>query len=241
MHLTKFSINWLFFFVLSTHFSFFFSQNQHQNIVLVDTIYKDSVPIKILYDNKIYKLNAGFASIGTGYYLANTINASLNAIGITFNFHTFKNLFVQCGFNRIKGDAAFNYPDKKNINVSYFNFILSPVALKTETTHFAFVFVPLGMTYGGGYKDETYHYKGILTTDSTNTVQNNYFGMNAYCAVHCYYKFKYDLGIGADAYAEFNPNNFVMIGLKIGFYFSAAFKGYQTKPAWYYKKNPDKN
>ncbi|GIV27781.1 MAG: hypothetical protein KatS3mg027_1595 [Bacteroidia bacterium] len=40
---------------------------QSQNIK-VDTIYKDSVPIKILYDNKIYKLNAGFFTIGTGSF-----------------------------------------------------------------------------------------------------------------------------------------------------------------------------
>ncbi|MCX7728842.1 MAG: hypothetical protein N2203_05160, partial [Bacteroidia bacterium] len=145
------------------------------------------------------------------------------------------------GFNRIKSYQNFYYPQRKSIQVSYFNFILSPWTIKTESIRFAFIFNPLGITYGGGYKDETYHYKGTLTTDSTNTIQNNYFGMNLYSSIHAYYKFKYDLGIGADVYAEYNTSEFMMAGIKISLYFSAAFRGNQTKPAWYYKRNPDKN
>ncbi len=222
-----------FFCLLSIHLS--------AQVNKTDTIYKDSVPVKILYDNKIYKLNAGFATVGAGYYLSNNINYLMRGLSLNFNFHTFKEFFVQLGLSRMKYEESFNYPNKKDIVISYFNFHFSPFVAKTENAHFAFVFNPIGITYGGGYKDETSYYKGIVMNDSTSTIQNNYFGLNFYSSVQCIYKIKYDIGLGMDAYAEYNGNNWMIVGLKLNVYFSAAFKGNQSKPAWYYKKNPDKN
>lgn len=208
----------------------------------VDTVYVDSVPKKILYDNKIYKLNAGFTSIGTGIFISNHLNYIMKGLSVEFNFHFFKECFIQAGLSRILYNEKFYYPTRKDINISYFTFYLSPFVFKWEDIDFAFILTPIGMTYGGGYKDETYYYQGIITKDSTNTIQNNYFGTNFYSSIQCYYKFKYDLGIGGNVYAEFNQmNNFMIVGFKLSFYFSAAFKGNQTKPKWYYKKNPDKN
>ncbi|GAB4207207.1 MAG: hypothetical protein Fur0023_17810 [Bacteroidia bacterium] len=213
---------------------------QSQNIK-VDTVYKDSVPIKILYDNKIYKLNAGFFTIGTGLFLSNNISYNMKGISLHFNFHTFKEAYMQVGLIRIKDNKSFTFPERKDINVSYFNFLFSPFVIKTENIRFAFIFNPIGITYGGGYKDETYHYTGIIAQDSTNTIQNNYFGWHLYSSVQGVYKFKYDLGLGVDVYAEYLNDQTIIAGVKLCFYFSAAFKGKQTKPAWYYKKNPDRN
>lgn len=207
----------------------------------IDTIYVDSIPKKILYDKKIYKLNAGFTTIGAGYFLSNNFNYLMKGVSVNLNIHTFKEYFVQLGFTRINATQSFDYPQKKDVVVQYFTFHLSPLVVKMENLHFAFILNPIGLTYGGGYKDETYHYEGILAKDSTSTIQNNYFGMNLYSSFQCIYKFKYDLGIGTSVYAEYHQNKFIIIGLKLSFYLSAAFKGNQTKPAWYYKKNPDKN
>lgn len=207
----------------------------------VDTIYIDSIPKKILYDNKIYRLNAGFFTIGTGYFLSNNITNSLKGIHLNFNFHLFKEVFFQIGLIRLKDNVSMQYPEKKDINVSYFNLHISPFVIKTENIRFAFVFNPIGIAYGGGYKDETYHYKGIIAQDSTNTIQHNFFGLNFYSNMQCIYKFKYDLGLGLGTYAEYSLNNTLIAGLSVNLYFSAAFKGNQTKPAWYYKKNPDKD
>lgn len=231
-----YSINckWLVFILFYFFQTSLFSQNK------IDTIYVDSVPKKILYDNKIYKLNAGFATIGYGLYFSNYLNNFMRGIGLNFNFHTYKELYLQIGLNRIKGNASFELPQKKDVVVSHFTFNLSPSVIKTENTKFAFIFTPIGISYGGGYKDETYHFVGKIAVDSTETIQNNHFGMNLYSSVQVYYKFKYDLGIGTNVYAEYQQNFFV-IGIQLNCYFSAAFKGYQTKPVWYYKKNPDKN
>jgi hypothetical protein len=206
----------------------------------VDTIFKDSVPYKILYDNKIYKLNAGFATLDGGFYTSNHIYYWMKGLAINFNFHFYKELYFQIGLTRIKGYKTLEYPEKKDLTISYFNFNLSPITIKTENTHFAFVFTPIGLAYGGGYKDETYHFVGKIATDSTNVIQNNYFGLNYYSALQCIYKFKYDLGIGASVYAEYQSDA-TILGFKLCLYFSAAFKGNQTKPNWYYKNNPDKN
>lgn len=211
-----------------------------QNIK-VDTIYKDSVPFKILYDNKIYKLNAGFFTIGTGLFLSNNISYNMKGISLHFNFHIFREVYTQVGLIRIKDNKSFTFPEKKDVTISYFNFLFSPFVIKKENIHFAFIFNSIGVAYGGGYKDETYHYKGGIAQDSTNTIQNNYFGWHFYSSVQCVYKFKYDLGIGADMYAEYFNDQTVIVGIKISLYFSAAFRGNQTKPAWYYKSNPDKN
>lgn len=208
--------------------------------VKVDTIFKDSVPYKILYDNKIYKLNAGFATIDGGFYTSNHIYYWMNGLAISFNFHLYKELYFQVGLTRIRGFDRKEYPERKDITISYFNLNLSPVTIKTENTHFAFVFTPIGIAYGGGYKDETYHFVGKITTDSTNVIQNNYFGLNYYSSIQCIYKLKYDLGIGSSIYTEYQSNA-TIFGFKLCLYFSAAFKGNQTKPNWYYKKNPDKN
>lgn len=226
----KFFINIFFLTVISLSLS---SQQS-----TVDTIFVDSIPKKILYDKKIYKLNAGFTNISAGYFLSNNINYLMKGVSVSVNFHTFKEYFIQVGLTRIAANEAFYYPQRKDITVRYFTFHLSPIVAKMENLHFAFIFNPIGITYGGGYKDETYHYEGIIAKDSTLTIQNNYFGMNFYSSIQCIYKFKYDVGVGADLYAEYNQNSFMIVGLKLSFYFSAAFKGNQTKPAWYYKKNP---
>lgn len=216
---------------------FLFSQNK----LKVDTIFVDSIPKKILYDNKIYKLNAGFFALNGGYYISNNLTTTMKGINFNFNFHILKEWYAQVGLIRLKDEQSFQFPEKKDVSVSYFNLLFSPFVIKTENIHFAFILNPVGVSYGGGYKDETYHYKGIIAQDSTETIQNNYFGLNFYSTVQCIYKFKYDLGIGLGAYAEFSTNNTLIAGLNISLYFSAAFKGYQTKPAWYYKKNPDKD
>lgn len=207
----------------------------------VDTIYADSVPKKILYDNKIYKLNAGFFTLSMGPHISNNIDVGMKGISLNFNFHYFRELYMQVGLNRISGDASYQYPDRKAVTVRYFNFHFSPVVMKSAYLKFAFIFVPVGITYGGGYKDEVYHYIGKLSYDSTNVIPHNYFGVNLYSSVQCVYKFKYDLGVGIDMYAMYQPNEMMIVGLRLSFYFSAAFRGNQTKPAWYYKKNPDKN
>ena len=207
----------------------------------VDTIYVDSVPQKILYDNKIYKLYAGFFSLSLGYHLSNNIDAQMKGVALDFNFHYFRELYIQVGLNRIRGDGSYQYPVRKDVTVRYFNFHFSPFVIKDEYLKFAFIFVPVGITYGGGYKDEVYHYVGKISNDSTNVIQHNYFGVNFYSSVQCVYKFKYDLGVGIDVYAAYPQNEMMLVGLRLSFYFSAAFRGNQTKPAWYYKKNPDKN
>ncbi len=209
-------------------------------VLKIDTIYIDSVPKKILYDNKIYKLNAGFTNIGVGYYLSNNINYLMKGLSVDLNFHTFKECFIQVGLTRITHREEFFYPQRKDIIVSYFTLHLSPWVIKMDNIHSAFIINPIGIAYGGGYKDEIYHYEGVIAKDSTYTIQNNYFGLNLYSSIQFVYKPKYDLGISTDIYAEYNQNNFMIVGLKLSLYLSAAFKGYQTKPAWYYKKNPDK-
>ncbi len=214
----------------------FYAQQKHK----VDTIFIDSVPKKILYDNKIYKLNAGFATLGTGYFTSNTIHRVMKGLSLNFNFHTFRECYIQIGLNRIKGRETIVYPNKKDLVVSYFNFNFSPFVIKSEGLKFVFILNPIGVTYGGGYKDETFYVNGKITTDSSYTIQNNYFGMNYYSSIQGYYKFKYDLGMGCDVYAEYREQSMI-VGIKISFYFSAAFKGNQTKPTWYYKKNPTKN
>ena len=223
--------------LLLSFFPFIYSQ---KHTLKIDTIYKDSVPIKILYDNKIYKLNAGFASIGTGFYTSNNIVSVMQSISFNFNFHLWRELYFQIGLNRLKSNASFSYPEKKDINVHYFNFYISPFTIKTENIRYAFVFSPIGIAYGGGYKDETYHLKGALSNDSSVVVQNNYFGVNMYSSISCFFKFKYDIGIGTSVYVEYSQNEILISGISLSVYFNASFRGYQTKPAWYYKKNPTK-
>ncbi|HPQ08577.1 MAG TPA: hypothetical protein PK995_05060 [Bacteroidia bacterium] len=206
---------------------------------LVDTIYVDSIPKKIIYDKKIYKLNAGFFDVNAGYYFSNIMDNNMNGINAHFNFHTYKDLYMQVGINRIKGFASYYFPERKDVTISYFNLQFSPLVFKTEGLKFAFIFTPIGIAFGGGYKDETYHYEGKISKDSTNIVQNNYFGLNFYSSFQYFYKFKYDLGIGSGIYAEYQYNTMI-VGINISLYFSAAFVGNQTKPVWYYKKNPDK-
>lgn len=221
-------------------FLILFNQLGYSQAQKADTIYVDSIPQKILYDKKIYKLNAGFFTLAGGYYLSNNLSNSINGISLNFNFHIFKECYTQVGLIRLKGEQSFQFPQKKDVIVNYFNFLISPIVFKRETLKFAFIFNPIGITYGGGYKDEIYHYKGSIAQDSTNIVQNNYFGFNLYSSIQCIYKFKYDLGIGASVYAEYFENGSMITGINLCFYFSAAFRGNQTKPTWYYKKNPDK-
>lgn len=206
----------------------------------IDTIFVDSIPKKILYDGKVYKLNAGFFTMGTGLFLSNSISEMMKGVSVSFNFHTFRECFIQVGFIKIKDNKSLLYPEKKDITVSYFNFLFSPLVFKTENIHFAFIFNPIGITYGGGYKDEKYYYQSSIAQDSINMVQNNYFGFNLYSSASCIYKFKFDIGIGAELYAEYMNNSNIITGIKLGIYLSAAFRGNQNKPAWYYKKNPDK-
>ncbi len=202
---------------------------------IVDTIYIDSIPKKIIYDKKIYKLNSGFASVGVGGYTSNQLNYLMKGFSLDINIHTFKQYFLQFGFSRIVFDESFNYPDKKSTTIRYFNFHLSPLCVKTENVHFAFVFNPIGIAYGGGYKDDTYYFNGILLQDSTNTIHSNYFAFNYYSSIQAIYKFKYDLGIGAEMYAEYSEH-FLLFGLKATFYFCGSYMGKKPGPDWYKPK-----
>ncbi len=82
---------------------FLFSQNK----LKVDTIFVDSIPKKILYDNKIYKLNAGFFALNGGYYISNNLTTTMKGINFNFNFHILKEWYAQVGLIRLKDEQSF--------------------------------------------------------------------------------------------------------------------------------------
>ena len=169
---------------------------------------KDTLPYnrkqEIMFDGKRFRVYNNYLSGGIGAGFSSVRPKLQDLIGIDFQFHLTRQYF-QIGF-LMSGDQLLSNNNIQG-HVGY--------GIRRENNHFNFAaFVGPSYSYFVTAKADT---AGI-----NHPVINKTIG--AYICVQGIYKFKYDVGIGIELFADLSPLQ-QMYGGKIVIYFSSAYRG----------------
>lgn len=170
---------------------------------------KDTLPYdrkrEIVYDGKRYRKYNNYLTFGVGKAYSTVRKIDQSLIGVDFQFHLMKEYF-QVGFfmsgdrllanNNIQGHVAYGLRIEKNkINFAAF----------------------IGPSYSY-----------FVTASAPDTAGKTYPIINktlgGYVCGQFIYKFKYDVGIGIELFADISPLQ-QMYGGRLVIYFSGAYRG----------------
>jgi hypothetical protein len=158
---------------------------------------------EVIYDNKRYRINNNYLTLGGGFLNSNLREQSQKTVGIDFQFHI-KRQHFQAGVMM----SGPNFNDNNNVQ-GHFGY---GYRRETKTSNLA---VFAGPTY----------FTGVLTiSDSLGIRPEFYEGWGGYVCAQGIAKLTYDFGIGAELFAEFSKKQ-TMFGFKIIAFFSGAYRG----------------
>ena len=159
---------------------------------------------EILHAGKRYRIYNNYLTIGGSFFNSNLRTDVQKGVGLDYHFHI-KRHYFQTGFS-ISGyeflennqtQARFGYGYRKenaNVNLAFFG----------------------GATlFTGVY--------GVADTAGTSKPEF-YSGVGAYVCAQAVKKLSYDIGIGAEVFAELNYKQ-AAVGIKILMFFSGAYRG----------------
>ncbi len=160
---------------------------------------------EIIHDKKRYRLHNNYLSVGAGYNYSSIREREQATIGVDFNFHIRRQYF-QAGIlmsgerflsnNSIQGHLGYGYRKE------------------TEKYNFAFY---AGPSYNTGIIPPVFREKDTLPARIFDA-----FGV--YANVHYAFKLTYDIGIGFEAFSEFNQEQ-AYGGIKAIMFFSGSYRG----------------
>lgn len=178
---------------------------------------RDTLPFnpkeELIFDGKRYRKYNNYLTLGIGKAFSNVRTKDQNLIGVDFQFHIKRNYF-QIGFFMSGNDLLANN------NIS--GHLCYGLRRERARTNFA------------AYIGPSYNYFVVAIKDTAGIYHpliNNLLG--GYICLQGIYKFKYDVGIGLELFADINEKQ-QLFGGRIIIYFSGAFRGekrgYKSKP-----------
>lgn len=159
---------------------------------------------ELLFDGKRYRRYNDYLNIGLSYFNSSLRTKVQDGISLDFHFHIRREYF-QFGF-AISG-YKFLENNKSQLRLGY--------GYRIETNKFNVAF------FGG----PTLFY-GVYGAQDTGSTYKPIFisGVGGYASAQATTKLAYDIGIGAELFAELNYKERV-IGIKLFLYFSGAYRG----------------
>lgn len=174
----------------------------------VDTLPKTKVKYdrkeEILCDLKRYRKYNNYLTLGAGFLKSSIRNDLEKAIALDYHFHIRRQYF-QAGVlmsgeqftsnNNVQGHFGYGLRKEKNrSNLAVFG----------------------GLTY----------FTGVITVEDTayGFIPEYYQGFGVYLSAQAITKVSYDIGFGAEAFAEYNPRQSIF-GIKFVLFFSGAYTG----------------
>ncbi len=170
---------------------------------------------EFVYDNKIYKPNSSWLSLGVGN--SYDFNQKQFEQSINFDVHIrIKKMFFSTGYHT-SSDAFFYSGSVQQVHsIQALNDMHLCAGLRKEKFK-SNISVFAGPSYVYG---TTYDFTDSLNVDWYRNFKNPGF----YVSVQYTYKIFYDLGIGASLYSSINKY-YSVVGLQLHLYFSNALKG----------------
>jgi hypothetical protein len=172
-------------------------------------LYSDTFEKKkeIVLQNKRYRIYNNYLSAGVGKCYNSGWKEVDLCTSFDFNFHTTKQYF-QIGGNLV-GPALWNNNCIQlhagwGYRIERCNYLLA--------------------AYGGISLADGYY----LQTTNTDTFKIRMNSVGAYVALQCFYKLKFDYGIGLSTFVDVNAKQ-SLVGLKVELFFSGAYKGFKKR------------
>lgn len=160
---------------------------------------------EIIHDKKRYRIHNNYLSIGAGYNASSIREREQATIGIDFNFHI-RRTYFQAGI-LMSGERFMS-----NNNVqAHFGY-----GYRKETEKYNFAFYA-GPSYNTGIIPPIFREKDTLPPRIFDA-----FGI--YANVQYAFKLTYDIGIGFEAFAEYNKVQ-TYGGIKTILFFSGSYRG----------------
>ena len=184
-------------------FSFIFILN-----IGVSFAQKDTLPYnrkkEIEYDGKRYRVYNNWISVGVGAGYSTRWVADQRNIGLDYSFHLEKTYFRLGAFM-----SGVQLTSQNNINFH------GAYLYRKETTGYN-----LSASIGPSYSV----FKRPLADSSRYNLGTTYKEVGAYACLEGVLKIKYDVGLGAQVFADYNKVQMVY-GVKLIVYFSSAYRG----------------
>lgn len=155
---------------------------------------------EIIHNGKRYRVHNSYLTIGAGYVLSNIRKTAQNARGVDFQF-PIRKLHFQTGA-MISGES-FSSNNNVQAHLGY------GWRKEKNASNLALY---IGPTFYTGVKGDT------------ASSSQFYQGFGAYVSAQAVTKFSYDIGIGAEVFAEVSGKQ-SMIGIKFILFFSGAYRG----------------
>ena len=170
-------------------------------------LYKDTFERKkeIVIQNKRYRIYNNYLSAGVGQCYNSGWKEFDLCSSFDFNFHARKNYF-QIGGNLV-GPALWNN-NCIQLHAGW--------GYRIERSNY------LLAAYGGVSFSDGYY----LQTTNTDTFKIRLGSVGVYAAVQCFYKLKFDYGLGVSTFFDVNQKQ-TLVGLKVELFFSGAYRGFK--------------
>ena len=161
---------------------------------------------EIINNDKLYRKYNNYLTLGPGFLRSSIRTDVSKAIGVDFHFHI-KREYFQIGV-LMSGDQ---FTGNNNVQ-GHFGYGIRKEKNKSNLALFG------GITY----------YTGVLTiADTTYGIIPKYYqGLGFYAAGQAITKISYDIGFGAEVFAEFSQQQSVA-GIKFILFFSGAYMGHK--------------
>lgn len=159
---------------------------------------------EVIFDGKRYRVYNNWLSAGGGWAWNSYRKKDQKSVAADYNFHIRRQYFQVGAFM-----TGNNFTPGNN-----YNFHLG-IGLRKETTKYNLA------AFAG--PSLSYYYRPLKDTLNYD-ISKLYNDFGAYMAVQAIYKIKYDVGIGAELFADYNRTQFIPGG-RIVLYFSGAFRG----------------
>lgn len=162
---------------------------------------------EIVLQNKRFRIYNNYVTFGLGVCYNSGWNRSQQATQLDYNFHVKRNRF-QAGFLLAGPGFRDNNLVQLHVGMGY--------RFERCNYHWA---VYGGVSYSQGYRLLT----GYLQNPDT-IYKSEFHAIGGYANIACYYKLKFDYGIGASAFIDANSKQY-LVGIKVELFLSGAFKG----------------
>ena len=172
-------------------------------------LYRDTFDRKkeIVIQNKRYRIYNNYLSGGVGKCYNSGWKEIDLCTSFDFNFHANKKYF-QLGGNLV-GPALWN----NNCIQLHMGW-----GYRIERSNY------LLAAYGGVSFSDGYY----LQQSGIDTLKIRLNNLGAYAALQCFYKLKFDYGIGISSFFDINAKQ-TLVGIKVELFFSGAYKGFKKR------------
>jgi hypothetical protein len=155
---------------------------------------------EIIYQNKRYRIHNNYLTLGGGF-LGSTLRDDVqNVVAADYQFHIRRQQF-QIGAMMSGEEFLSNNYTQVHLGYGY--------RIEKYTSNYAAF---LGPTYFSG------------VAGKVGQPEDFFSGFGVYASVQAVYKFAYDIGLGAELFAEANYKH-SMVGIKFVAFFSGAYRG----------------